>query len=116
MSEYLFSYGTLQKEAVQLQLFGRKLVGVKDILQGYSICEIEIFDRSFLSKGEERYQETLVHTKDSTGAVVGTVFELTEEELMKADSYEPDNYKRVLIILASGKQAWVYMVVSPAAG
>ena len=78
--------------------------------------KLKFLIEGFFRKVKNDTGETLVHTKDSTGAVVGTVFELTEEELMKADRYEPDNYKRVLIVLASGKQAWVYMVVSPAAG
>ena len=33
--EHLFSYGTLQTEAVQLATFGRKLVGEPDTLLGY---------------------------------------------------------------------------------
>jgi hypothetical protein len=32
---YLFSYGTLQDDKVQAALYGRKLTGFKDILQGY---------------------------------------------------------------------------------
>jgi hypothetical protein len=30
----VFSYGTLQLEAVQLATFGRKLVGTADVLRG----------------------------------------------------------------------------------
>lgn len=37
--ENLFSYGTLQKEKVQLETFGRKLDGNKDTLIGYEVDE-----------------------------------------------------------------------------
>jgi gamma-glutamylcyclotransferase (GGCT)/AIG2-like uncharacterized protein YtfP len=110
MPEYLFSYGTLQKEFVQLKLFGRRLTGHADRLCGYQLKTIEVEDEVFLSKGEERYQRTLVPTSIKDDAVDGTVLELTYEELLKADSYEPENYKRKRITLASGKQAWIYLV------
>ena len=56
MAEYLFSYGTMQKEKDQMQLFGRVLQGEKDILKGYKISPIEINDASFLAKGEQKQQ------------------------------------------------------------
>jgi hypothetical protein len=36
-TEKLFSYGTLQYEAVQLDTFGRTLLGQKDVLLGYRL-------------------------------------------------------------------------------
>ncbi|HSK71354.1 MAG TPA: gamma-glutamylcyclotransferase family protein [Pyrinomonadaceae bacterium] len=106
MKENLFSYGTLQKEKVQLELFGRLLNGTKDILTGYKLSSIEIKDESFLSKGEEKYQLTAIPSKDDI--IEGTVLEISEEELFLADKYEPDNYKRIKISLKSGKEAWIY--------
>jgi gamma-glutamylcyclotransferase (GGCT)/AIG2-like uncharacterized protein YtfP len=42
--------------------------------------------------------------------VSGTVFEITDAELAAADQYEQlAAYKRVAAMLASGKQAWVYV-------
>jgi gamma-glutamylcyclotransferase (GGCT)/AIG2-like uncharacterized protein YtfP len=108
MNEYLFSYGTLQKDEVQLELFGRLLTGTQDILNGYKISGIEINDESFLSRGEQKNQLTLVVSSDDT--IKGTVFEVTYEELLLADKYEPEEYKRVKVTLESGKQAWIYMV------
>ena len=108
MKENLFSYGTLQKEKVQLELFGRLLNGTKDILKGYKISLIEIKDESFLAKGEEKFQLTLIPSKDDADFIVGTVFEISEEEILLADKYEPENYKRVKIGLGSGKEAWIY--------
>src|SRR5260370_39762586 len=43
-------------------------------------------------------------------AVAGTVFEITEQELAAADKYEEDaQYRRILVTLRSGDQAWVYL-------
>lgn len=111
MKEYLFSYGTLQKEKVQIELFGRILEGTGDTLRGYKISTIEITDESFLSKGGQKNQLTAIISKDKNDSIEGTVFEITEEELLLADKYEPDGYKRVTVVLASGKQAWVYVTV-----
>ncbi|HMK27575.1 MAG TPA: gamma-glutamylcyclotransferase family protein [Chitinophagaceae bacterium] len=111
MKELLFSYGTLQKEKVQLELFGRLLHGMKDILDGYKISSIEIKDEVFLSKGEDKYQQTLIPSNNKVDSIEGTVFEISEEELQLADKYEPGNYKRIKILLQSGKQAWIYVAV-----
>jgi gamma-glutamylcyclotransferase (GGCT)/AIG2-like uncharacterized protein YtfP len=111
MKEYLFSYGTLQKKEVQLELFGRALTGTKDILEGYKISTIEIKDEAFLSKGNGKYQRTLTPSKAKTDIVDGTVFGISEKELLLADKYEPGNYKRVKVLLQSGKEAWIYCAV-----
>ena len=109
MKEYLFSYGTLQKEEVQLELFGRKLEGAKDVLKGYCVTDIVIDDQNFISIGGDSHQKTLLPANENE-VVRGTAFEVSESELRTADKYEPDNYKRVSVELASGRQAWVYMV------
>jgi hypothetical protein len=46
--------------------------------------------------------------------VPGRVFELTEDELIAADDYEVDDYQGILVSLASGVRAWVYVTASPA--
>jgi gamma-glutamylcyclotransferase (GGCT)/AIG2-like uncharacterized protein YtfP len=51
---------------------------------------------------------TAIISKDKTDFIKGTVLEMTEEELHLADGYEPDNYKRVKVVLESGKEAWIY--------
>jgi len=109
MHEYLFSYGTLQKERIQVTLFGRILVGSADVLRGYKVATIEITDEAFLAMGEGNYQKTLVASSDND-IVSGTVLEITAEELLIADGYEPANYKRIIVMLESGKKAWVYAI------
>lgn len=111
MKEYLFSYGTLQKEKVQLELFGRLLHGPKDSLKGYKLSSVEIKDESFLSKNEQKIQLTVIPSNDKNDIIEGTVFEISEEELLLSDKYEPDNYKRVKVELESGKKAWIYAAV-----
>lgn len=75
-----------------MKLFGRKLNGSTDILQGFKIETIEITEQAFLSKGEEKYQGTLVPSNNND-QVQGTLLELTNEELLLADKYEPGNNK-----------------------
>ena len=109
MIELLFSYGTLQKEKTQIKLFGRILKGETDTLQGYKVAAIEIRDKLFLSRGERKDQLTAVLSKNKNDLINGTALELTEEELLTADNYEPNSYKRIKVKLASGKEAWIYI-------
>jgi gamma-glutamylcyclotransferase (GGCT)/AIG2-like uncharacterized protein YtfP len=95
----LFSYGTLQDEAVQLSLFGRRLQGERDELVGY--------EQSWLTLERDRYR--IVKRSDRRDSrVTGVVFEVSDSELAKADTYEPPPYVRVRAALASGKEAWLY--------
>ena len=111
MNEYLFSYGTLQKEKVQLELFGRHLKGIKDILTGYKLSTIEIKEESVLSKSEQQYHLIAIPSNDNSDIIEGIVFEISEEELLIADKYETDDYKRVNVVLQSGKEVWIYVAV-----
>ena len=43
--------------------------------------------------------------------IEGTVFEISEEELLLADGYEPDGYERHKVVLQSGNRAWIYRTV-----
>jgi len=107
MLECLFSYGTLRKKKVQADLFGRILAGSPDVLRGYKVSTIEIMDEAFLAKGEEKHQKTLIVSADNM--VEGTALEITGEELLLADKHEPKNYKRIKVMLESGKTAWIYV-------
>ncbi|MGZ8557561.1 MAG: gamma-glutamylcyclotransferase family protein [Chitinophagaceae bacterium] len=109
MKEYLFSYGTLQKEKVQIELLGKILEGSNDTLSGYKVSAVEIKDESFLSKGEEKIQQIAIISKDKKDSINGKVFEITAEELLLTDKYEPDGYKRIKVVLKSGKAAWIYV-------
>ncbi|HKV33303.1 MAG TPA: gamma-glutamylcyclotransferase family protein [Pyrinomonadaceae bacterium] len=107
--ELLFTYGTLQTEAVQLATFGRKLDGTEDALIGYRLKIITIDDQYFIASTGTADHRNLEFTGDSADSVAGTVFKVTQSELEQADAYEPDGYKRVLVQLRSGVTAWAYM-------
>ena len=99
---FLFSYGTLQQEDVQLSTFGRRLTGEPDVLAGYERSSITINGASYFTL-----------TQNGSQRVRGMVLEVTDAELVKADEYEGDfYYKRVIVRLASGQEAWVYIRTS----
>ncbi len=112
MKEYLFSYGTLQKEEVQVKLFARLLKGHKDNLKGYRLSSIEITDELFLAKGEQKIQLVATPSNDNNDMIEGAALEVSEEELLLADKYEPGGYTRVQVQLESGKKAWIYAAAS----
>jgi hypothetical protein len=107
--QYLFAYGTLQTEAVQLATFGRRLDGTKDALVGYRLRIIQIEDQDFVAASGTADHRNLEFTGDPADSVEGTVFHVTQSELEQADAYEPSGYKRVLAQSRSGHDVWVYL-------
>jgi hypothetical protein len=105
--ELLFSYGTLQQE-VQLETFGRKLVGIKEVLEGYILSEIEIFDEKVIAISGKKFHPILKKTNNNNDTVIGTAFELIDKEIKLSDEYEIDGYIREEAILKSGIRAWIY--------
>ncbi|MGZ5286733.1 MAG: gamma-glutamylcyclotransferase family protein [Flavisolibacter sp.] len=110
MKSYLFSYGTLQKAKVQMELFGRLLKGEKDNLPGYRLETIAIKDEKVLATSELPYHLIAVPGNEND-FVEGVVLELTQEEIESADAYETEDYKRIEVQLKSGKTSWVYVAV-----
>ena len=110
MSEYLFSYGTLQDEAVQLATFGRRLDGRPDILVRYKVTMIPIRDQEVtIATGESHYRN-IEFTGNEADVVKGTVFKVSQKELDLADQYESSaEYERVSVELNPGTTAWVYL-------
>lgn len=106
---YLFSYGTLQTPQVQIAQFGRLLPGQADSLSGYRKAMIEITDPSVIAKSGERLHPILLRTGLELDEVPGTVFEITPKELTAADAYEVADYRRIIVRLRSGREAWVYI-------
>jgi len=98
-TELLFTYGTLQSDSVQHSVFNRVLSGQSDSLRGYQIATDQVAGRYPL----------IERTTDTNTEVQGTVYELSGEDLLLADSYEGNAYKRIKVKLHSGKDAWVYI-------
>jgi hypothetical protein len=113
-SEYLFSYGTLQLESVQLATFGRTLVGSKDTLVGFRQDMLRIEDPAVVRTSGKTHHPIVRFTGSSADIVAGAVFQVTEEELLNADRYEVAAYKRFAVTLGSGVRAWVYIDVQHA--
>jgi hypothetical protein len=109
-TENLFSYGTLQTEAVQLATFGRRLQGRPDVLIGYRLTTIPIEDKNIVSMTGTTHHRNVQFTGISSDIVEGTMFTVTKEELKEADAYEAaDDFKRVVGQMGSGVKAWVYL-------
>ena len=104
----LFSYGTLQLEAVQMSTFGRLLQGQPDELVGFELSLLRIEDPLFVAASGKAHHAIVKFNGRDDSRVRGMVFEVSESELAKADGYEPAGYRRISTVLASGKQAWVY--------
>ena len=104
----LFSYGTLQDEAVQMANFGRHLKGRPDSLLGFALLPIKIDDPAVVALSGKS-QHMIAKRSHGGDEVPGMVFEVTAEELAAADRYEVSDYRRVLVMLKSGVEAWVYV-------
>jgi hypothetical protein len=105
----LFSYGTLRDPAVQRANFGRTLTGRDDRILGFRLDQVEITDPHVLELSGRTHHPILIATGNPSDAVPGAVLELTDDELLRADDYEVDDYRRVEALLASGGTAWVYV-------
>ncbi|UZT98868.1 gamma-glutamylcyclotransferase [Chryseobacterium fluminis] len=106
---YLFSYGTLQKEQVQIETFGRLLQGEKDVLTGYKLKMLEITDPEVLRKSSQKYHPILEFSGNTDDEVEGVLFEVTEQEILQADEYEVDDYQRIEAVFKSGKKGFIYV-------
>jgi hypothetical protein len=105
----LFSYGTLRDPAVQRANFGRELAGRDDRVLGFRLGQVEITDPHVVELSGLTHHPILAATGDPADSVPGAVLELTDDELLRADEYEVDDYRRVEAPLASGGTAWVYI-------
>lgn len=99
---FLFVYGSLKSEKIQLELFGKKLNTKKAQLLGFALYEAE--DGFYFIKEE----------KDKK--VEGCIVEINDYDLKICDAFEmcPKMYQRKKIIVYSNKEpieAFVYIRV-----
>jgi hypothetical protein len=109
IAELLFSYGTLQLEAVQMATFGRCLSGTSDVLTGFELALLKIEDQTVVAISGKAHHTMAKFTGRASDAVPGTVFAVTPGEIQNADKYEVAAVKRVAIVLQSGVLAWAYV-------
>ncbi len=105
----LFSYGTLRQKSVQMATFGRILQGSADQLVGFELTLVQINDAAVLAASGKANHPIARPSQNVEARVDGITFEVSEDELAKADDYEVAAYKRISMVLASGTQAWVYV-------
>lgn len=101
--EKLFTYGSLQNNDVQEDLFGRELDGTPETLIGYVLKEIQIEEEFGLVK-----YPIIVETQNPDETINGVVYSITIKELHQCDLYEGLHYKRVEVHLQSNQKAWAY--------
>jgi hypothetical protein len=105
----LFSYGTLQLEAVQRAVFGRLLEGRPDQMVGWTLVPLAITDAKVIETSGKAVHTIARRTGREADRVDGVVYLITPAELQAADRYEVDAYGRVEVDLASGAKAFVYI-------
>src|SRR5918993_3117193 len=106
----LFSYGSLQQHDVQLATFGRLLQGWPDALAGFQPSLVAIDDPGMAAALGPSHHANVSPSREVSSRVEGTVFEVTEAELIAADEYERvARYTRIAATLVSGRQAWLYV-------
>jgi gamma-glutamylcyclotransferase (GGCT)/AIG2-like uncharacterized protein YtfP len=109
MNYNLFSYGTLQLKKVQLESFGRILIGEKDTLIGFKLAQLQITDKAVLAMSDQKFHPIAIQTNDKKDVISGTLYKISQKELEKADRYEVSDYKRVEAIFQSGTKGWIYV-------
>jgi len=96
----LFSYGSLQQPAVQRRILGREPPGSADEIIG--------FERVLIRRAGKELAN-VVRNGRADSRVAGTVFEVSDADLVVVDAYEAtDSYVRTQAALASGGEAWLY--------
>jgi hypothetical protein len=107
--ELLFSYRTLQLEAVQMATFGRRMAGTPDALLGFEAVPLEIEDEAVIAISGKAQHTMATFTGRASDVISGAVFAVTPDELRHADTYEVAAVKRVAVVLRSGVRAWAYV-------
>ncbi|WP_019670505.1 DUF4286 family protein [Eudoraea adriatica] len=98
-TEYLFTYGTLQQENIQLTVFSRTLSGFNDVLSGYRLSDEKVVG-----------VYPVMHPSENPADFVhGRVYMCSNKEILEADKYEGPAYKRIKVVLNSGISAWAYI-------
>jgi gamma-glutamylcyclotransferase (GGCT)/AIG2-like uncharacterized protein YtfP len=106
--EQLFSYGTLRDEKVQRAVFGRTVAGRPDAIVGCRLEPVTITAGESIAISGTADHTILVKTGNDADEISGVQFEITEQDLARADAYEDAAYVRVRVRLRSGTDAWVY--------
>jgi len=70
---------------------------------------VEITDIEVLRKSKERFHPIIEYSGNGNDKVEGVLFEVTEQEILNADAYEVDDYKRIEVTFQSSKKGFIYV-------
>lgn len=105
---WLFSYGTLRQPEVQMEVFGRRLKGIEDVLPGFRVATVRIMDEAVVALSGSA-EHPILRRGASEDRVKGMALVIGAEDLARADAYETADYRRISVRLASGRQSFVYV-------
>ena len=95
---------------MQLSTFGRRLSGQRDELLRFEPSFVKIEDPQVVAATGRTHHANVTFNGNEDSRVPGMVFEITDGELGSVDAFEAAfSYRRVAAMLASGRQAWVYV-------
>ncbi len=105
----VFSFGTLRQESVQQAIYGGTVPTVPDSLVGWRLTTVRITDPAVIAASGSDEHPGIERTADPADRVDGGVLTLDDEGLAATDRYESVGYERTSIVLASGREAWIYV-------
>ncbi|SDH29039.1 gamma-glutamylcyclotransferase family protein [Agrococcus jejuensis] len=105
----VFSFGTLRQESVQQALYGGPVPTVPDALVGWRLTTVRITDPAVIAASGSDLHPGVERSGDVADRVDGGVLTLDDEALAATDRYESVGYERTSVVLASGREAWIYV-------
>lgn len=108
-TKYLFAYGTLQLESVQMAALGQRLFGTCDGLRGFEVAERSIEDQAVIAMSGTAQHTMAKFTERTFDVISRTAFAVSAEELRHADRYEVSAVIRAVVVPRSRLRAWAYV-------
>ena len=105
----VFSFGTLRQESVQQTLYGGTVPTVPDSLVGWRLTTVRITDPAVIEASGSDLHPGIERSGDGADRVDGGVLTLDDAGLAATDRYESVGYERTSVVLASGREAWIYV-------
>lgn len=105
----VFSFGTLRQESVQQTLYGGTVPTVPDALVGWRLTTVRITDPAVIAASGSDLHPGIERSGDVDDRVDGGVLTLDDAALAATDRYESVGYERTSVVLASGREAWIYV-------
>lgn len=105
----VFSFGTLRQESVQQTLYGGTVPTVPDSLVGWRLTTVRITDPAVIAASGSDLHPGIERSGDVDDRVDGGVLTLDDAALAATDRYESVGYERTSVVLASGREAWIYV-------